>query len=198
VSRGDDSGPVSPADHVRRIVAALDPFDEREAADRAEVLRWIDSGAPLYRTRPPDEPPVHLVSYVVPVDPDRGTLLLVAHRKAGLWLPPGGHVEPGEDPWHTAVREAGEELFLPVPAVPAVPSVPAPPPAFITVTRTVGAGPHTDVSLWYLRPTPTAAVTRFDEAEFSAVAWVTPAEVLSRRSDTLDPELHRFVRKLSS
>ncbi|MFE5112552.1 hypothetical protein [Streptomyces sp. NPDC056663] len=28
-------------------------------------------------------------------------MLLVAHRKAGLWLPAGGHVEPGEDPWRT-------------------------------------------------------------------------------------------------
>lgn len=30
------------------------------------------------------------MSYFVVLDAERGELLLVAHRKAGLWLPPGG------------------------------------------------------------------------------------------------------------
>lgn len=29
-----------------------------------------------------------------------------------MWLPPGGHVEPGEDPWQTVVRECREELHI--------------------------------------------------------------------------------------
>ena len=179
---------MSARDRVREVVSALRPADAREGRDRDQVLRWVDSGAPLYRTRPPDEPPMHLVSYVVPVDPDRGELLLVAHRKAGLWLPPGGHVEPDEDPWHTAVREAAEELGLSVSA----PSQPA----FITVTRTVGHGPHTDVSLWYVVETAVDAVTGFDASEFDAIAWLRPEEILDRPPRELDPELHRFVSKL--
>jgi 8-oxo-dGTP pyrophosphatase MutT (NUDIX family) len=180
---------VDDRDRLRRIVDALKPGDVREGQDRDAVLHWVDSGAPLYRTRPPDEPPMHLVSYVVPVDPTRGELLLAAHRKAGLWLPPGGHVEPGEDPWHTAVREAGEELSL-------VPGSPAPP-TFLTVTRTVGPGSHTDVSLWYVVETVAEAVTEYDRSEFDAIAWLTPAEVLERPLRTMDPELHRFVGKIS-
>ncbi|MFG2951581.1 NUDIX domain-containing protein [Streptomyces adustus] len=39
-------------------------------------------------------------------------MLLVAHCKAGLWLPAGGHVEPGEDPWAAMVRECREELGI--------------------------------------------------------------------------------------
>jgi hypothetical protein len=31
------------------LVMGLLPFDEREAADRALLLAWIDSGADLYR-----------------------------------------------------------------------------------------------------------------------------------------------------
>jgi 8-oxo-dGTP pyrophosphatase MutT (NUDIX family) len=171
-------------------VDGLEPGDAREERDRDAVLGWVDSGAPLYRTRPPDEPPMHLVSYVVPVDRDRGDLLLVAHRKAGLWLPPGGHVEPDEDPWHTAVREADEELGLAV-------GEPTPP-AFLTVTRTVGAGSHTDVSLWYVVHTAPDAVTGVDELEFDAIAWMTPGEILNRPQETLDPQLHRFVAKLAT
>ncbi|WP_211329500.1 NUDIX domain-containing protein [Thermobifida halotolerans] len=45
-------------------------------------------------------------------EPERGELLLVARRRAGLRPPAGGHVEPGEDPWDTVVRECAEELAL--------------------------------------------------------------------------------------
>lgn len=39
----------------------------------------------------------------------RGTVLLHRHRKLGLLLPPGGHVEQGELPDVAAVREVFEE-----------------------------------------------------------------------------------------
>lgn len=41
------------------------------------------------------------------VDHDR--VLLHWHRKLGRWLPPGGHIEPGELPDEAAVREVAEE-----------------------------------------------------------------------------------------
>ena len=180
---------VDDRDRLRGIVDALDPGDARESQDRDTVLSWVDSGAPLYRTRPPDEPPTHLVSYVVPMDRARGELLLVAHRKSGLWLPPGGHVEPGEDPWHTAVREAGEELCM-------TPGPSPNPPAFLTATRTVGPGAHTDVSLWFVIETAADAITEYDRSEFDGIAWLSPAEILRRPSHTMDPELQRFVTKV--
>ena len=83
---------------VRDAVAAIEPWDEREAHDRAATLAWIASGDELFRIRKPDVPPQHLVSYFVLVDVDAGALLMVDHRNAGLWLPTGGHVEPDEDP----------------------------------------------------------------------------------------------------
>ena len=39
----------------------------------------------------------------------RGRLLLHRHRKLGMWLPCGGHVEPHELPDDAAVREVLEE-----------------------------------------------------------------------------------------
>lgn len=39
----------------------------------------------------------------------RGRVLLHLHPKLGLWLPPGGHVEPNELPDDAAVRETLEE-----------------------------------------------------------------------------------------
>ena len=38
-----------------------------------------------------------------------GKILLHFHRKLGMWLPPGGHIEQGELPDNAAVREVLEE-----------------------------------------------------------------------------------------
>lgn len=37
------------------------------------------------------------------------SILLVHHKKSGLWLPPGGHIEKDELPHQAAVRECQEE-----------------------------------------------------------------------------------------
>ena len=39
-------------------------------------------------------------------------LALHWHRKVGAWLPPGGHVEPNEDPVQAVRREVEEETGL--------------------------------------------------------------------------------------
>ena len=40
--------------------------------------------------------------------------LLMMHKKLGMWLPPGGHVDEGELPCECAVREVEEETGLKV------------------------------------------------------------------------------------
>ena len=80
------------------LVSQVRPVDAQEAADQAAIASWIESGLPLFRTVPPATPPQHLVAYFVPVDAPGRSVLLGDHVKSGLWLPPGGHVEEGEDP----------------------------------------------------------------------------------------------------
>lgn len=41
-----------------------------------------------------------------------GKVLLHVHKKLGIWLPPGGHIELDEDPNEAALREAKEETGL--------------------------------------------------------------------------------------
>ena len=42
----------------------------------------------------------------------RGSVALHWHPKVRAWLPPGGHIEPNEDPVQAVVREALEETGL--------------------------------------------------------------------------------------
>lgn len=169
---------------IRDEVEAIVPHDALETAHRDATLAWIDSGAPLCRVRKPATPDPHLVSYFVVVDGDY--VLLVDHRNARLWLPTGGHVEPGEHPRTTVVREAVEELGID----PGIVS----PPVFVTQAVTVGltAG-HTDVSLWYVLQGDRTRPLQFDATEFHAVRWFPIAEVPLERSD---PHMGRFLAKL--
>ncbi|MFF3609821.1 NUDIX hydrolase [Streptomyces sp. NPDC002463] len=181
-----------PRAHLLGLVGAIEPWDALERAHLNTATQWIAGGAPVYRVHKPDVPSMHLVSYFVVLDDARGQLLLVAHRKAGLWLPPGGHVEPGEDPWAAVVRECREEL-----GIEAVPSpITGELPLFLTVTRTRGEGVHTDVSLWYVLHADADTITAYDRDEFDAIRWLTPGQLLEEPDDLLDPHMHRFTRKL--
>jgi len=41
-----------------------------------------------------------------------GRVLLIKHKKLGLWLAPGGHIDEGETPDEAALRELREETGL--------------------------------------------------------------------------------------
>jgi 8-oxo-dGTP pyrophosphatase MutT (NUDIX family) len=153
------------------LISDMSAWDDREQADLARIKEWAQSGAPLFRTVKPATPNPHLVSYFVVADGER--VLLVAHRAAGLWLPTGGHVEPGEDPWAAARRECGEELGIEAVPHPVVGRRPL----FATVTRTLGPDTHTDVSLWFVLTARAQDVTAWDHREFDAIRWVRLADL---------------------
>ena len=163
------------------------PLDALEAKHRTDALAWVESGADLCRVTKPATPPKHLVSYFAVVDGEN--ILLVDHKNAQLWLPSGGHVEPGEHPRETVARELFEELGFKA-------SHDIGPPLMITSTETVGltAG-HTDVSLWYVVRGERGQALRYDEGEFNGVRWFDFSEV---PYDRTDPHMRRFVQKLRS
>jgi 8-oxo-dGTP pyrophosphatase MutT (NUDIX family) len=168
------------------LIGSIRPHDALEAEHIASTLAWMASGAPLYRLHKADDPPQHLVAYFVLYDAAARKLLLVDHKKAGLWLPSGGHVEPDEHPQTTVQREALEELGI-------VASFLLATPLFLTVTATVGTvASHVDVSLWYLLQGDCTQPLWFDETEFHRIAWFVLDALPLERSD---PHLARFVAK---
>ncbi|MBS0651685.1 MAG: NUDIX hydrolase [Verrucomicrobia bacterium] len=179
---------VSIRSAIQHIVTSIQPLDLQEAEHLLFTQKWIESGADIFRIAKPDIPDTHLVSYFLLLDQGQNQLLLTDHKKSGLWLPSGGHVEPNEHPNDTVERELLEELgtqagFL------------SHEPVFLTVTKTVGktAG-HTDVSLWYVLKGNASETLKYDEEEFHQIQWFSPFDIPYSRTD---PHMERFVRKLS-
>jgi 8-oxo-dGTP pyrophosphatase MutT (NUDIX family) len=108
---GHDAG-VDRVDVRRRVrvgVLARAPVDTREAAAIRTFVELFDGLDDPFRH---DVDPVHVTGSGIVVGP-RGVVLL-KHRRLGLWLQPGGHIDPGETPWEAAARECREETGLDV------------------------------------------------------------------------------------
>jgi 8-oxo-dGTP pyrophosphatase MutT (NUDIX family) len=178
---------------ILEAICKIEPLDPQEVRDIRESFEWIRSGVEIYRRKKPDVPRKHLVSYFVPIDPGRGSLLLVDHINARLWLPPGGHIEPDEDPYQTVVRELEEELGVGAGAVEIDRW-----PLLLTANTTRGAGPHVDVSLWYAVSGSESMPIKPAADEFRGYHWQSYEEVLSTPISQLDPQMHRFVRKIKA
>ncbi|MBI4944270.1 MAG: NUDIX domain-containing protein [Actinobacteria bacterium] len=173
---------------VARLVGAVDVPDALAVRHREQALEWLSGTEDVFRREKPATPAPHLVSYVVPTDPSTGRVLLVRHRRAGLWLPPGGHVEPGEHPADAARREVVEELAVGRPRL-----LDDGRPRFLTWNLTVGPDEHVDVSLWFRLDLADGTVPAWDAAEISAARWWSAEQVRAAPAEGFDRHLPRFL-----
>lgn len=173
-------------------MAGVAPLDEHEAQDKATTLRWIRSGAPLFRVARPATPDKHPCVYFALFDDARRSVLLVDHVKAGLWLFPGGHVDDGEDPRTTVLREAAEELQVNGEFHPRFGDEPL----FVTVTKTRGEHSHTDVSFWFVLAADQDMRIEPDPREAHQVRWFALDDPAEWAHDRFDPHMARFRDKL--
>ncbi|HEX6658055.1 MAG TPA: NUDIX domain-containing protein, partial [Ilumatobacter sp.] len=90
-------------------VARRSPVDERE---RTSIERFLHELARLDEPFSEHADATHVTASAIVVGV-RG-VVLHKHKRLGLWLQPGGHIDPGEAPWRAAIREAQEETGLPV------------------------------------------------------------------------------------
>lgn len=172
---------------IHQLVASISPFDTDEEMHRDFALRWIESGSDLFRIEQPATPDIHLVCYFAVVSSNMDQILLVDHKKAKLWLPPGGHVEPDEDPKETVKREAKEELGIEADFFFGQP-------IFLTVRKAAGTdSSHTDVSLWYVLKGNPLISLEYDPGEFHQIRWFAVNEIPFQNSD---PHMGRFIKKL--
>ena len=120
-------------DDLRPLVLDHAPRDEKERADRAAMLDFLDRlPHPFSR----DEHVAHFTASALVVDEARTRTALVHHRKLGIWVQPGGHLDPADvSIGRAALREVREEtgidgtlgplVHLDIHEIPARPDMPA-------------------------------------------------------------------------
>ncbi len=123
----------------------------------------------------------------------RARVLLHRHRKLGIWLPPGGHVEPGELPDDAAIREVLEESGVGVELV-GPPPITAAGPRQLARPRGVQletiAADHEHIDLVYLAR-PSAPYDGALAGEEESMGWYDLAGALGLG---LTPEMEAWVR----
>jgi 8-oxo-dGTP pyrophosphatase MutT (NUDIX family) len=85
------------------------PIDAVEARHCSRMRELVDApGDPFSGER---YAPGHFTASAFVLSPSRDALLLIHHRKLGLWLQPGGHIEPSDaSVLNAARREVLEEV----------------------------------------------------------------------------------------
>lgn len=140
--------------------------------------------------------PRHFVAsaYIV----DQGRVLLVHHRKIGLWLPAGGHLEEGEEPSEAALREVREETGLHVRILGGVPPDVGgkgvrvlPTPHHIQIER-IEEGPHEHIDLVYACKVVSGRVRK--NLESLDVRWFTPEEI--DNSTLMDRNVRHYAKSI--
>ncbi len=91
---------------ARNALLAYQPVDPRQQEFRGRILALLDADDSLSRSH---FSPGHLTASAFVLAPERDAVLLIFHRKLGIWVQPGGHVEPGDADLDAAARREVEE-----------------------------------------------------------------------------------------
>lgn len=165
---------------ITRQVADRRPVDGREARSRHQMLVALGR---LPRPFDREADPTHVTGSAVVVGPDG--VLLHRHKRLGLWLQPGGHLEPGETPWAAARREAEEETGLRFQPWPSAPRL-----AHVDVHA--GGRGHTHLDLRYLLHVQGDPTPRPPAGESQTVRWFTWSEAIA----VADPGLSGYLKSV--
>ena len=172
--------------------SSLSGFVQRAAGKpevKLKVLNRLDEG----RITRHENPASHVCVYFAAFDPTNRSVFIGHHKKSGLWLFNGGHIDPGEMPTDTLIRESQEEWGI------AMDPADIPDPSLVTITEI--EHPEQQVcewhyDLWYFLqfsagtfgPDPDALATEFFET-----GWHTYDQAKARMVDPASREAIEFL-----
>jgi 8-oxo-dGTP pyrophosphatase MutT (NUDIX family) len=164
---------------LRSAIAAHSPKDDAEAASCEELLHALE-----VLPSPFDEAadPTHVTGAAIVSDGD-DRIVLHRHKRLGIWLQPGGHVDPGEDPAQAAVRETLEETGLQV-------RHPGGTPHLLHVDAHPGPRAHRHLDVRYLVLADPSDELAPAAGESPHVAWFTVDDAIGVADASLAAALH--------
>ena len=136
----------------------------------AVVSRYLERLSKGNLTRDED-PTSHYCAYFLPYNEKTKNVLIIHHKKSGLWLSPGGHIDKDERLLEALKREVFEELgvkdivgetFKP----------------FLLTITPINKTPHLckeHFDIWFRIPTSEEDLN-IDFQEFHDAKWLTPEE----------------------
>lgn len=132
--------------------------------------------------------PMHYCSFFLPYDKKLGKIYLGHHKKADDWIPPGGHIEPGETPTAAAIREMQEELRVEISSDQLEPWN-----LSVKPINRPESGCLTHYDIWYLVHLP---VQDFDylKSEYHDAGWFGVREGISKIAK--NPDFAAIISKL--
>lgn len=151
---------------VRDALRRRSPIDDRERDSIEQILVELDR---LEHPFDRDADPVHVTGSGLVVG--RRGIMLLRHRRLGIWVQPGGHIDAGEPPWEAARREVEEETGLHVRHVGRGGQ-----PALAHVDVHPGGRGHTHLDLRYLFEAPGDPDPDPPEDESQEIGWFAWAE----------------------
>jgi 8-oxo-dGTP pyrophosphatase MutT (NUDIX family) len=120
-------------------------------------------------------------------------ILMIKHKKLGVWLPPGGHIDENELPCDAALREIFEETGVTAKIVTAAQEIDIPAPSShgyelplpmeILLEDIEGTGLHNHIDMVYICVAENEAL-KPQESEVDDIGWFEPAAIMEL--DTYD------------
>lgn len=154
------------------LACALAPWRQPQLYDAAAAVEPPPPAPAGGRRRSRD---LSVATFVV----SAGRVLLLYHQQLGMWLPPGGHVEPDELPDEAAVREVLEETGIAVQltSAPALSGVPGPRqlarPEGVQLEDIAPGHQHIDL-IYFARPCAGTTLTPQSDAGVERAGWYPP------------------------
>lgn len=171
-------------DHIAhwKMLIIPDRCSDKQSYER--FVARVDEG----RLTREENPETHVSAYFLPINRDTQQVFLVHHKKSGLWISPGGHLELGETPEQAVNREIQEEL-----GVPSFFTEP-PSPFFLSIVDIDRPQQtcKTHFDAWYAMETD-GHDFNIDPVEFHATAWLTIPEA---REIVTDPSNLEALRRI--
>lgn len=179
------------SDKVRSIVEAYIPKSEREAADKRQILRYMDSG---HEALTREDTVAHFTASSWVTDPQREHVLMAYHNIYRSWAWLGGHADGEGDLAAVALREAREETGI------AQPKFLDSSPISLEVLNVAShiknseiVSPHLHLNLTYLFEADPGVSLRVKQDENSAVGWRTVKQIMD---ETLEEQIIPIYEKL--